>query len=175
MEAEETAWDDRVADFEAIVLLAERLTGLRTNHEQESKVNATVPLMTGHCTWRDLFTFEMGAMPAVYFTALKCRCPVTRRGAIRVLEMMRPRREGLWDARQLAVIAKRVVGLEEGNGEEREVVGASGWVGEKHRVVDARIGDGYPGGRREQEVEFVRRPSGLEGEWEVWTEYIAWE
>lgn len=177
MEVEETAWDAHVVDFETIVSLAGKLPGLKIDEELKAKARPAGPMLAKRCTLRDLFTFEMGAMPAVYFTALKCRDPVIRRRAIQVLAGMRPRREGLWDARQLEAIAKRVLEVEEGDGIRSEGCdGCDGleWPAERNRVTDARLGTGYWEGRREQEVEFVTRSRGLDVEWEVWTEYIAW-
>lgn len=43
------------------------------------------------------FTFEISLIPAIFFVATRCRCPVTRRRTLDLLAR-NPPREGLWDA-----------------------------------------------------------------------------
>jgi hypothetical protein len=96
---------------------------------------------------------------------------------------MRPRREGLWDSRQLIKIANRVIEIEEAtieNGKlehkdmERQERLPTLWPEETKRVLDAKVLSEYTEGQRMQAVEFVTRSEGLEGGWNVWTERIAW-
>jgi hypothetical protein len=74
------------------------------------------------------FTFEVNLILGLYMVACHCRCPITRREAIALLER-NPPREGLWDAQQHAAIARRVVELE-----EAEVDPATGWPVERTRI-----------------------------------------
>jgi len=60
------------------------------------------------------FTVDMGFIPPLYFTALKCRVPQFRRLAINFLASA-PHREGIWDGPVAAAIACRVMEIEEGN------------------------------------------------------------
>lgn len=89
------------------------------------------------CTHTARFTFEMSIIPPLYHTAVRCRCPVTRREAISLLAR-HPRREGLWDAEQHVLVAKRVIELE-----ERELDPATAWPPEHTRlfssVIDANM------------------------------------
>ncbi|KFA56614.1 hypothetical protein S40293_01083 [Stachybotrys chartarum IBT 40293] len=62
-----------------------------------------------------VFTFETEVLAPVYFTVTKCRHPLLRRAALRLLmrEEMRGRREGLWYCAETIVVGKRVIELEE--------------------------------------------------------------
>lgn len=64
-------------------------------------------------------SFDLQILGPLYFTALKCRHPATRRRALEMLQWA-PRREGLWNASYAYVTAKRVIELEERhlNGQE---------------------------------------------------------
>ena len=55
---------------------------------------------------------NMGWITPLYYTAVKCRNHRIRLHAIKLLELM-PHREGIWDASQAAVIARKVVAIEE--------------------------------------------------------------
>ncbi|KAL9113879.1 MAG: hypothetical protein Q9227_002013 [Pyrenula ochraceoflavens] len=59
------------------------------------------------------FTFEMGLIAPLYWTAHKCRHPLIRRKAIALLKDC-PTQEGIWVAKHCRKIALRVVGIEEG-------------------------------------------------------------
>ncbi|KAL9067907.1 MAG: hypothetical protein Q9157_006654, partial [Trypethelium eluteriae] len=101
----ETAFDDYTDDFQEMVDLASTLTNAPLAIPEE---------------FRSHFSFEMGAVPALYFVAVKCRHPVIRRRAIGLL-LSSPRREGLWDAYRAGRVAERVmlreeVGLKTGRG-----------------------------------------------------------
>jgi hypothetical protein len=73
------------------------------------------------------FTFDTSLVPALYYTALRCRHPTTRREAIALLSRKLPR-EGLWDPKQYRIIAERVVEIEEGEVDEK------GWPVERTRL-----------------------------------------
>ncbi|RYP85987.1 hypothetical protein DL769_000850 [Monosporascus sp. CRB-8-3] len=60
------------------------------------------------------FTTDMGFIPPLYFTALKCREPNLRRMAVDLLAKA-PHIEGPWDGRIAAAVARRVMKLEEGD------------------------------------------------------------
>jgi hypothetical protein len=82
------------------------------------------------------FTFEMSVIIALYNVACGCRCPVTRREAVTLLERGPPR-EGLWDVWTHVVVSKRLIELEEEEVDER------GWPVEQTRfwnvVIDANM------------------------------------
>ena len=79
------------------------------------------------------FTFELGVIPGLYMTACRCRCPVIRREALALLERNLPR-EGLWDAQQHAIVARRVIEFE-----ERELDPETGWPVERARIWSTQI------------------------------------
>lgn len=58
------------------------------------------------------FTFEISVIPCLYIGVTKCRCPTTRRESLALLEK-NPPREALWDAKQHAMVGKRVIEIEE--------------------------------------------------------------
>ncbi|CAI7661948.1 unnamed protein product [Penicillium glandicola] len=63
---------------------------------------------------RNGFTVEMGYIPPVYYTALKCRVPRIRRQAVRALRAA-PHREGVWNGAVLADVLEEIMRVEEGN------------------------------------------------------------
>ncbi|OQE30865.1 hypothetical protein PENFLA_c002G09023 [Penicillium flavigenum] len=63
---------------------------------------------------RSGFTIEMGYIPPVYYTALKCRVPRIRRQAVRALRAA-PHREGVWNGSILADVLEEVIRVEEGD------------------------------------------------------------
>lgn len=58
------------------------------------------------------FTFNMQCILPLEFTARKCRDPLLRREALRLL-IAKPRREGLWDSTMAARICAWIMGIEE--------------------------------------------------------------
>lgn len=58
------------------------------------------------------FTVDIGLIPPLYYTAIKCRVPSIRREAIGILHHV-PHREAMWDALVVAAAAEKVVHLEE--------------------------------------------------------------
>lgn len=63
---------------------------------------------------RNGFTVEMGYIPPVYYTAIKCRVPQIRRQAVRMLRAA-PHREGLWNGSLLADVVEEIIKVEEGD------------------------------------------------------------
>ena len=60
------------------------------------------------------FTFEMGVLPPLFFTALKCRFPGLRQRTIDTMDRA-PRKEGLWDREELLAVSKKILDLELGD------------------------------------------------------------
>lgn len=60
------------------------------------------------------FSADMGPVPVMYYTALKCRVPSIRRRAIQGLRVA-PHREAVWDGIAVAAAAETVIRLEEGD------------------------------------------------------------
>lgn len=83
------------------------------------------------------FSFEISVIPALYFVGQRCRCPATRREALSLLNR-NPPREGLWDAKQHAIVVKRLIEIE-----EEELDPTTGWPVGRTRlwssVIDANM------------------------------------
>lgn len=63
------------------------------------------------------FSVNLAIIPCLFFAVTKCRHPQMRRRALSILRRA-PQREGLWDARQAALVAEHVIKLEEQRLEE---------------------------------------------------------
>lgn len=59
------------------------------------------------------FSFDLGVIPPLYLTAIKCRVSEIRRKALQLLTEY-PRREGMWDSVTTAAIGKWVTEMDEG-------------------------------------------------------------
>lgn len=148
----ETVFDAYLAEFASVTSLAETLL---------AKGSATNALPH--------FTFEMGIIPPLYFTAINCRHPTLRRKAVSLLRQG-SMREGLWDAEPMARVAERVIELEETGLEP----GSDAWPEEKYRIHDAAISqrvltrehNGFP-------VQFKLRPWGLDLDFSYIEEFIS--
>ncbi|RSM00818.1 hypothetical protein CEP52_008909 [Fusarium oligoseptatum] len=98
MQTSELAFDTHLSAFASIISLASSVIG---SIPSKSKLEP--------------FTFETELVAPVYWTATKCRHPLLRRAALKLLtrEQMRNRRENLWHVRETAVIAARIIEFEE--------------------------------------------------------------
>ncbi|WAO86177.1 Zn(2)-C6 fungal-type domain-containing protein [Fusarium falciforme] len=98
LQTSELAFDAHLPAFASIISLASSVIGsIPTNSKLEP------------------FTFETELVAPVYWTATKCRHPLLRRAALKLLtrEQMRNRRENLWHVRETSVIAARIIEFEE--------------------------------------------------------------
>ncbi|KAF4290227.1 hypothetical protein CNMCM8686_001399 [Aspergillus fumigatus] len=95
---DELIYDQLDEDFRAIVSYAEDLIELNASLDKDSVLS--------------VFSLESGLVSSLGYTARKCRNPVLRRKAIRLLYRC-PRKEGLWGVQQYAVIARIIVQAEE--------------------------------------------------------------
>lgn len=102
---DETLFDDMMDKFRAVIALASSVI-----HESDSSTSIPPRSSTkGPAP----FTFEMGVIAPLYFTAIKCRDRKLRREAISLLGSCTPRKEGLWDADILVYVTRRIVEIEE--------------------------------------------------------------
>ncbi|KAM5346189.1 hypothetical protein ACJ41O_009194 [Fusarium nematophilum] len=98
MQPYELANDAHLNTFASIVSVASTIIGsVPSNARMES------------------FTFETEVVAPVYWAAIKCRHPLLRRAALKLLtrDQMRDRRENLWHARETSIIAARIIEMEE--------------------------------------------------------------
>ena len=135
------------------------------------------------------FTLSVAYIPPLYLVAIKCRDPVIRREAITVLQTTKGR-EGLWDARAHAKVARRVVEIEESStliysgakqaymdpgpsmqmivdGEPKMLTVQ---IPEGLRVRDTQIRNRTEGPNPSCDVTFSTAPNGLLEDWMTWTE-----
>nr|XP_036582417.1 uncharacterized protein CTRU02_07461 [Colletotrichum truncatum]KAF6791121.1 hypothetical protein CTRU02_07461 [Colletotrichum truncatum] len=66
----------------------------------------------GYCSKGFSFTADMGLIPPLYYSALKCRAPAIRRRAITLLETVMDK-ESIWNGPVAAQVAREVVKIEE--------------------------------------------------------------
>lgn len=59
------------------------------------------------------FSLDMGVMYLLYYVAIRCRVARTRYRALALLRRAQARREGVWDGAATALVAGRVVAMEE--------------------------------------------------------------
>ena len=102
--SDELAFDLHAEQF---VLLIRQLTVLWTTASTISPVRAVPGDMSRSVV-------DMGWIPVLYYTAVKCRVHRIRLQAIRMLEST-SHREGIWDAKTAACVARKVMQMEEGD------------------------------------------------------------
>ncbi|KAF1982122.1 hypothetical protein K402DRAFT_397855 [Aulographum hederae CBS 113979] len=126
---DEMTYDNHMESFTTIVRLANKLhdsaapSAFSTNTSTSSTSNQPAnPFFestrnstskSGSSPAPPKFSFELGLIAPIYFVAIKCRDPYTRRSALSLLHRADKRREGLVDATRAFKIASRVVELEE--------------------------------------------------------------
>lgn len=98
---EESASDLHTPDFEEIIHLGELIVSM-----------PPPPGRPGQPNEQRTFSFEMGIIPSLYFTTIKCRNPALRRRALSVLRKA-PLREGLWMSHIASKVAERLIQVEE--------------------------------------------------------------
>ncbi|OCL07085.1 hypothetical protein AOQ84DRAFT_320449 [Glonium stellatum] len=147
----EAPYDEYLNGFHQIISLAEVVMGF-------SECQA-VPKAQND------FSFEMEVVAPLYFTAVRCRDPLTRRKAIALLARY-PRREALWEAGRCVTVAKRIMALEESG--LQGMVGRS-WPPERFRIHDAVFG----ANDSVFHVAFFSLPNGPGTPRYVWQEYLC--
>lgn len=89
-------YDDHIGDFLAIVRRCIELWKHQISGQDAESIDLPA---------------DIGWIPPLYYTALKCRDNRTRLHAIRLLQVI-PHREGVWDSTLAAIIATKVMQLE---------------------------------------------------------------
>jgi hypothetical protein len=144
------------------------------HHAQFRKIIEAAELIIntseGQAQGEILFTFEMGIVPPLYFTATRCRLPALRRQAVSLMQRA-PTKEGMWDRAEMVYMAKLVILMEEGG--EYDVEEVMHMPKELARLHDIMIerGDAAPG-QRKTVVKFISKLNGLDGPWHVEKEHF---
>jgi hypothetical protein len=108
----EMVYDSHTHAFNNLLTRARKLANL-----QDLPIPYEVPheINTTKCPLGGLnFIVDMGIIPPLYYTAIKCRVPSIRRQALEVLTGA-PHREAMWDGLVVAAIAEKVIAREEGD------------------------------------------------------------
>ncbi|KAK4555452.1 hypothetical protein LTR86_007204 [Recurvomyces mirabilis] len=92
----ESLWDGFLDDFTQLLGYAEDFIIMASTADKDSPA----------------FTLDIGVIPALYFTAIKCRDPLLRRHATTLLRKCKSQ-EGPWYGPQQAQLAEQVIRLEE--------------------------------------------------------------
>ncbi|KAL2822829.1 hypothetical protein BDW59DRAFT_180833 [Aspergillus cavernicola] len=130
----ETVFDTHTHSFNDLINTLSELWTLTINHPDHSTIPSSSPSLSlnplaqehaqtprgstprriGEGCDMSHTIIDIGWMPPLFFTATKCRDRHIRRSAIRLLESTN-HREGIWDAKITACIARRVMEIEEGD------------------------------------------------------------
>ena len=168
-------FDEFAADFEAIVVDAKAL--IKHNITAGSKERASNtqsdphhrPCPPSQPPSKPDFYLEMGIIPALSWTAMRCRKPLLRREAIRLLELHHSV-EGTFNSMAMVQLAKLVIDVEETNLQHLPL--EQRIPEEKDRIYDSHRPD-------EQEsntslVVLVSKPNGPDGDWHFRKELLTW-
>ncbi|KAL4733184.1 hypothetical protein BDV11DRAFT_200538 [Aspergillus similis] len=150
--AEETIYDQFLAQFRRIIALAKACTEHYETRSTSRPSSIGVPV-------------SMGVIYPLYFVATKCRDSPVRQEAIEVLSSI-PYPDGFWEGRIFEVIAQRAKVVEEFGLEADQLVPEF----KRIHVLGLAV---YPESRRVC-VEFRRRSNGMDGEWEEWEEWLTY-
>ncbi|KAF5560175.1 transcriptional regulatory moc3 [Fusarium napiforme] len=101
----ELAYDQFKSSFDSIISLSDRIL------EAAASIMAA-DIIHGVCTEQFSFSADMGIILPLYYTILKCRCPIARRRALKLLLPV-SHQEGIWNGPLSAAIARRVIQIEE--------------------------------------------------------------
>ena len=96
---DEMIYDDYRESFDRILVLCRSVVELESIGSGSS-----VPQMA--------FSFDLGIIMPLYFTATKCRDPALRRDALHMLNHF-PRREGIWLSWVTGCVAEQIISIEE--------------------------------------------------------------
>jgi len=115
----ELMYDMLISDFRNVVSQSaawlETLEGLKTR--------------TDFC--HTAFSLDLGNIPPLYVTMIKCRDSVIRHEAIQLL-VSYPRREGEWDSAVVATFGEWIASIEEQNMQH-------GWISDERRIRDPSL------------------------------------
>ena len=152
----ESAFDHQLSNFTVIVTSIEAI--LLSNVHGESSDSSS-------------FSLDLGIIPPLFYTAIKCRSPDIRRRAIALLRRA-PRQDGLWDAIESAKAAELAMDFE-----EQQVAGGMPYhatIPEWARVHDIDIHGRDPSDPSKQLVILRWKPDGIDKEVQEVRTYIQW-
>ncbi|KAG6356288.1 hypothetical protein INS49_015675 [Diaporthe citri] len=122
MSDDQMAFDGFAAQFHEITDLAEKLLFPRSPSSPPTPLSADAsrapppPRLLPSPGSQDVsyfFSLDMGVLHLLYYVAIRCRVAATRFRALELLRRAQARREGVWDGAATALVAGRVVAMEE--------------------------------------------------------------
>lgn len=148
MSDDQMAFDGFAAQFHEITDLAEKLLFPRSPSPPLTPLSADasrappLPRLLPSPANQDVsyfFSLDMGVLHLLYYVAIRCRVAATRFRALELLRRAQARREGVWDGTATALVAGRVVAMEEqarqqGMGTEKDRGGSSSSIPAPARV-----------------------------------------
>ncbi|KAJ9227401.1 transcriptional regulator family: Fungal Specific TF [Paecilomyces variotii] len=157
---DEMVFDNHISDFEEIISIATTFINDEATNPQKKESHDSCGSFCG----------EMGIIPPLYYTALKCREPILRRKAINLISSYH-RREGMWEGILYAKVAEFVMAMEE----EKQLslpVEMRGLPASTCRVYEVLIPEEATG----NSVRFLllSKPDGVDGNWYSKTRSILW-
>jgi hypothetical protein len=155
MDPYQCAHDAHIPAYTAAVELAEQIYG-------------TGSMRIQHARQANTFLLEVEVVGPLYWICVKCRHPAVRRRAIAVLRSMH-HREGMWCSDIAAVVADRVVAVEEASLGDQDLPSEEARV---HGMPFAFEQDVGPFGLS---VTFQSKAFGVYGDWLVWQEQIPFD
>ncbi|KAH6682480.1 hypothetical protein B0J14DRAFT_573682 [Halenospora varia] len=143
---DETVWDAFLPEYESMLGHAEAIFELsRSNTSSQAGVGEDQPI----------FTLDTSILFPLYFIAVKCRQSTIRRRAIALLNS-EMRREGLWSSKIMALVAERVVEIEEQGQTSMEDL-----IGREKRIRGLQVT--FETGERRAELVFCGSSSTIPG------------
>ncbi|PWY65675.1 hypothetical protein BO94DRAFT_629207 [Aspergillus sclerotioniger CBS 115572] len=157
----ETVYDSFTSAFAEIVNCAAQIID----------IDAVVDRKSTKCA-PDMFTLETSIITGLYYTAIKCRNPIIRREAIRLLDQC-TKQEGLWNKRVVAKVAQVIMELEEENLSYLPI--AKRIPEEKDRIYETV--KSIPVGESMQcrrQLVLLSKPNGPDGAWLTRFRFVEW-
>ena len=151
---EECANDESIAEFDTVIGLAESIQTIPGESD---------PAEPPH------FLFDMEIVSPIFYLGTKCRHPVIRRRAIRILKRLQ-RREGLWDSNVVAAVSECLMAHEEAN---LTVLDGSQLPSEKDRIHHVKIQSETGSVSKKHTVTLSSLPDGIDGPWREWSEELV--
>ncbi|KAH7024230.1 C6 zinc finger domain-containing protein [Ilyonectria destructans] len=154
---DESVFDQHILQFASIIALSKDILKA-TRFVFSGRVSSH-----GHCNQTFSFTSDIGLIPPLYYTALKCLDPRMRWDALSILET-ETHREGIWDGPTAALIAGEIHGEEGVTNGRRNSTPPDSPVPQLWRVSDIQV---EPPHSPEMELVLVCRRKLGDGTWTV--------
>lgn len=160
LDRSEDAYDNFTSEFESVVSHTEQLLQINPSFGNgKTHISESQPS----------FSLEGGIIAPVYFACCRCRHPSVRRRAQNILSNYSSR-EGMWNARLHAAIAKRVMQMEENQcavppTSERDILS----LARVYEEVQIREEWNNP-----MHVVMYTKPDGIDGPWKMTSVMVDW-